>query len=368
MFIGKLKVKDRRYFAIGGFRIPYEVHTEVWEGYKRYYVRLFFFEFCYRKEKYVPQKKRPEDMYRYYADSPITSFLAEGKITYELKRIHCEQRAYKQLGYFPDLDDPKTLNEKIIWLALNYRNPDIAVAADKAKAKEWAGSRVGYDHVVPMIGAYENAMDIDFESLPKRFVAKLNGGWGAEKVMIVKDKSKLDTDRIRAIFSSWLYPWNIYYYRNMCVTDEKLEKPLIVIEEFIGDEEKGLDDYKFYCSRGEIKFALIVSGRGGDGESRVFVDENGEILPFARKGKGSSDSVELPLEFEKMKEISRKLSSSFPFVRVDLYDVDGHIYVGEMTFTPGMFLRFEPGEWDLKLGEMVDISEEIASLGDGKKE
>lgn len=363
MLIGKIKVRDRQYFAIGGFRIPYETHTEIYGGYRRYYVRIFFFEFAYRKEKYTAPEKRPEDMYRYYADTPITSFLAEDKITYEMQRIHCEQRAYKQLGYFPDLDDPKTLNEKIIWLALNYRNPDIAVAADKARAKDWIGKRVGYEHVVPMIGAYETALDIDFESLPEKFVAKLNGGWGAEKVMIVKDKSKLDTDRIRAIYSSWLYPWNNYYYRNMCVTDEKLEKPLIVIEEFIGDEERGLDDYKFYCSRGEVKFALIVSGRGGDGEARVFVDENGRILPFARKGKGSSDSVELPSEFDKMKEICAVLSEAFPFVRVDLYDVEGRIYVGEMTFTPGMFLKFEPQEWDLKLGEMVDIEDEVRIVG-----
>lgn len=351
-FIGKIKVKDRRYFAIGNFRIPYDVHTEIYGGYIRYFVHLFFFEFQYKKKKYVKPEK---DMYRYYADTPLTSFLAEEKITYEMKRIHCEQRAYKQLGYFPDLDHPKTLNEKIIWLALNYKNENISVAADKAKAKEWIGSRVGYEHVVPMIGAYDSANQIDFDSLPDRFVAKLNGGWGAEKVMLVRDKSKLDIDRTKATLSSWLYPWNNYYYRNMCVTDEKLEKPLIVIEEFIGKSDEALSDYKFYCSRGEIKFALIVTGRNSEGEARTFVDRNYEVLPFARKGKGAAVSPEKPSGYETMCDICRTLSKEFPFVRIDFYEVDGRVYVGEMTFTPGMFLRFDPPEWDLKLGELVDI-------------
>ena len=100
--------------------------------------------------------------------------MMEGKITPEMQRIHCEQKAYKQMGYFPNLKHPKTLNEKIIWLALNYKNPHIAVAADKGKAKKWIAERVGEKYLIPMLGVYDDVNDIDFDALPDRFVAKLN--------------------------------------------------------------------------------------------------------------------------------------------------------------------------------------------------
>ena len=262
------------------------------------------------------------------------------------------------MGYFPNLKQPRTLNEKIIWLALNYKNPHIAVAADKGKAKEWVGSRVGYDHVVPLLGVYEDVNDIDFKALPDRFVAKLNDGWGADRVMIVRDKSKLNIDRTKAVLSSWLYPWNKYYYQNMCITDEKMEEPTIVIEEFLdaGDGQSP-EDYKFYCCNGEPKFALVVAGRGGENQTRSFVDMDWNVLPVARVDKQIGYDVEKPACLDEMMELCRKLSAGFPFVRVDLYEMDDKVYVGEMTFTPGMFLRFSSRAWDAKLGEYLELPE-----------
>lgn len=144
----------------------------------------------------------------------------------------------------------------------------------------------------------------------------------------------------------------------MCITDEKPKQPLVVIEELLEqDKKKHLDDYKLYCCNGQVKFALIVTNRGSIRESRTYVDRDWNVLPVRRKGKYSSTAPAQPDNFQTMIELAEKLSSGFPIVRVDFYNVNGHIYVGEMTFTPGLFLCFQPKEWDFKLGEYLDISE-----------
>lgn len=287
---------------------------------------------------------------------PRMAYAMEDKITMDMKKHYCEQKGFKQLHYFPNLDQPKSFNEKLLWLALHYKNPHHKVASDKARAKEWVGSRIGYEYVVPLIGIYDNVNGIDFDALPNRFVIKANEGWGADEVILVEDKRKINIDQLKAVISNWLYPWSSYYYNNMCITDEKPEKPLIVIEEFLDHEgSKFLDDYKFYCCNGKVKFALVINERGSGHESRTFVDANWNVLPVRRGGKFSAVTPEKPENLEKMFELAEKLCGEFPFVRIDFYNLDGKIYVGEMTFTPGLFLRLEPKEWDFKLGEYLEL-------------
>lgn len=288
---------------------------------------------------------------------PRMAYAMEDKITPEMKKHYCEQKGFKQLRYFPNLDDPRSYNEKILWLALHYKNPHHAVASDKAKAKDWIGSRVGYEYVVPLLGVYDNANAIDFDALPDKFVMKANEGWGADQVIIVTDKSLCSADHLRALAASWLYPWSSYYYNNMCITDEKPEKPLVIIEEYLEHEgTEFLEDYKLYCCNGRVKFSLVISERGTANQKRVFVDRDWNMLPVRRAGKKNGALPPKPLNLEKMYEIAETLAKDFPFVRIDFYNLDGKLYVGEMTFTPGLFLRLEPRDWDFRLGEQLDIS------------
>ncbi len=355
--VRKIEVKQKKYVVLLGLRIPYETHIEVTKTCRRKYISILGLEFCYKKLPLLKKKLVPNtnQTFTYVPNLPLKAFQLEGKITPEMQRIHCEQKAYKQLGYFPNLKYPQTINEKIIWLALNYKNPNIAVAADKGKAKDWISARVGEQYVVPLLGVYDDVNDIDFETLPDQFVAKLNDGWGADKVMIVRDKAKLDIDKTKAILSSWLYPWNNYYYQNMCITDEKMEKPTIVIEEYLDAGKSQPDDFKFYCCNGEPKFALVVAGRGGNSQTRSFVDMDWNVLPFARKGMKVAKEALKPGNLDEMIRLCRELSKEVPFVRIDFYEVDGKVYVGEMTFTPGMFLSFTSKEWDRKLGDYLQL-------------
>lgn len=364
--VGKERIGKNKYIRLLGLRIPYWTHIERAKGCRKRYIRLLGLEFCYKKlpPKKLPSKKRPplrsavntNVVHRYAVNPPRQNYLMEGHITQEVQQIHCEQKAYKQLGYFPNLKDPKSWNEKVIWLALNYKNPNIAVAADKGRAKAWLAERVGEEYVIPLIGVYSSVQDIDFAALPQQFVAKLNDGWGADKVMIVRDKAQLNVDRAKAVLSSWLYPWNNYYYQNVCISDLKMDRATIVIEEYREQENaSALDDFKFYCCNGEPKFALVVTGRGTKQQTRSFVDMEWNVLPVARAGKPSATQPEKPQGFDTMLSLCRTLAKDFPLVRIDFYEVDGRVYVGEMTFTPGMFLKFEPRSWDYKLGEYLEL-------------
>ena len=352
--------QKQKYLVCVGIRLPYTTHFELDEGKKKKYISILGTEFCYKKQQISNAKKLNSNTeFKYEPLTQQDAFMMEGIITPEIQRIHCEQKAYKQLGYFPDLRNPKTLNEKILWLALHYKNPNIAIATDKATAKEWISSRVGAEYVVPLIGVYTDVNDIDFDSLPEHFVAKLNDGWGADKVMIIRDKLSLDIDKTKAVLSSWLYPWNNYYYQNLCITDEKMVEPKIIIEEYLdaNNEAQVPDDFKFYCCNGKPQFALVVANRGTKEQTRAFVNMNWEIMPVSRKGYKRAETVACPQHLEVMQELAQKLSKGFPFVRIDFYEVDGKVYVGEMTFTPGMFLKFSSKGWDLKLGNYLDLHE-----------
>ena len=311
--------------------------------------------------------KTVEDPATYYNPlTPRECFMMEDKITLKEQKQHCIQKAYKQMGYCPNIDNPQSFNEKIIWLALYYKNPNIKIAADKHLAKKYISDIVGEKYVVPLIGVYEDVNDIDFDKLPKQFVCKASDGWGANEVKIIKDKNVISKDYLKAQMSNWLYPWSNYYYQNMCITDQKIP-PKIIIEEYLEGENGGLDDYKFYCCNGEPKFVLVVSDRKSKIQTRTFVDLNWKPIPVRRKGMAVAGTPKKPEKLAEMLKLCKKLAKDYPLVRIDFYEVDGKVYVGELTFTPGLFLGFRPIEMDYKLGEYLDLSKYMNKETKAKK-
>lgn len=356
--IYKERRDDETFIRVLGLRIPYKTHIETEGRIIRHWVNVLGVELQYRKSSdFTQEEPNTNIIYHYYNNSPKEAFLMENQVDISIQKIHCEQKAYKQLGYFPDLTNPKSFNEKIIWLALYYKNPNIAIAADKSRAKKWIEERIGTGYVIPAIGVYNSIQELNFNKLPNQFVAKLNDGWGSDEIMIVRDKTKLDVDKTKAILSSWLYPWKNYYYQNLCVTDEKMDRPRILIEKYVSDgDNQYLQDYKLFCCNGDPKFVLLVDGRGSEEQTNTFVTLDWEVIPVSRLGKDICNIPKKPITFEIMIELAKKLSKDFPFVRIDFYEVLGKTYVGEMTFTPGMFLKFEPRAWDYKFGDYLDIS------------
>ena len=252
-----------------------------------------------------------------------------------------------------DLKDPKTFNEKLQWLKLYDRNPSYTQMVDKYEVKKVVEKIIGKEYIIPTIDVYEHVEDINFDKLPSQFVLKCTHDSGG--IVICTDKEKLDIEnavkKLKKGLKSNFYNTNREWpYKNV--------KSRIIAEKYMTDGDGELRDYKFFCFDGEPKVMFIASDRFNKSvETKFdFFDMNFNHLPFRNGHPNSSQIITKPAGFEKMKQIASRLSKGIPQVRVDLYDIDGQIYFGEMTFFHwGGFVKFDPEEWDYKMGEFIHL-------------
>ena len=267
----------------------------------------------------------------------------------DLKRVF-----YKNLGYYLDLRNPKTFNQKIQWLKLYYKDPLMTRCVDKAEFKNYIREQMGEEYVVPFYGAYENENDIDFDALPDRFVLKSNVQSDAKHILVVKDKKRIDLDKTKTLLSTWLMKKN-----NLCCSYCNAYwdvVPKILIEEYLESASGGIDDYKFYCYNGICKHFLVCKDRG-PATKYINYDLNFDCItpsPNSHKATGKCEDQDI---IRKMIEIAEKLAKPFPFVRVDFYYVDGRMYIGELTFYPGGGYNTYSREWDEKFGSYLKLPE-----------
>lgn len=249
--------------------------------------------------------------------------------------------------------DPKSFNEKMQWLKIYDRKPEYTKMVDKYDAKDFIRDKVGDNYVVKNYGVWNNFDDIDFNKLPDKFVLKTTHDSGG--VVIVTDKTKLNVEEAKEKLEKSLK--NNFYlmarewpYKNV--------KPRIIAEEYLEDESGELIDYKFFCFDGVPKVMFIATDRMKEGEETKFdfYDMNFEHLPFTNGHPNSTKPQNKPIMWDEMLRISQSLSEGIPLLRVDLYCVNGKLYVGELTFYHwGGVIPFEPEEWDYKLGEYIKL-------------
>lgn len=253
----------------------------------------------------------------------------------------------------PDLKNPKTLNEKINWLKLNDfpHNPLVIQCADKYRVREYVTESIGEEYLVPLIGVWDKAEDINYESLPDKFILKCNHGCAYN--ILVDDKKAIDTVATNKRLSKWLK--EDFSYFNAEPQYHKISRK-IICEKHLG---QNLIDYKFWCLNGKTAFYYITSGAYGhaSGRSLVHYYPDGSRTPFQREGYGSDDYPQDRAVIKQMMILAEKLAKPFPFVRVDFFMVDGHIYFSELTFTPGGgFNAHKPQSAFDKEGDKLDIS------------
>ena len=256
-----------------------------------------------------------------------------------------------KMGHRLDLKNPSTFNEKLQWLKLYNRKPEYTRMVDKSEAKIVAENILGKGYVIPTLGVWDKFEDIDFNSLPDRFVLKTTNGGGGGGVIICRDKTKLNSVSAAKQLNSSLKA-NIY--RHLKEWPYKNVKPRILAEQFMVDESGELRDYKFYCFNGEPKVFLVASERFSG--HRTYFDMEGNHLPFTQGGTNNPVTPALPSTFEEMKQVAKKLSHGLPHVRIDLYSVDEKVYFGEFTFFDSSgFEKFTPREWDDVFGEWLEL-------------
>ncbi|MCH8571899.1 hypothetical protein LSI54_11115 [Nesterenkonia sp. AY15] len=274
-------------------------------------------------------------------------------------------RAYIQLYYFAkfgkvcDLRNPSTFNEKLQWLKVNYRLPEHSNLVDKYAVKKIVADEIGEEHVIPTLAVYESAEDIDFDTLPESFVLKCTHD--SEGVALVKNKSCVDVTEIRsrlrlALKQNFYYIGREPHYRHVA--------PRIIAEPFIKDDQHDqLLDYKFFCFDGEVKAIFIASGRGSESMKFDYFDADFNSLEIRQSYPNSKVPPAKPNGYEKMLDIAKKLSKGHPHVRVDLYEVNGHVYFGELTFFHfSGFAPFRPSKWDEIWGGWLNLPEKANPL------
>lgn len=278
------------------------------------------------------------------------------KICNKILRILPDQW-FIQLKYFyhfhrfANLKNPKTFNEKLQWLKLHDRNPLYTTLVDKYAVKKWVADRIGEQYIIPTLGVWDKAEDIDFDKLPNQFVLKCTHDSGS--IIICRDKSKLDKNDIIVKLSLSLKNNGYWYGREW---PYKNVKPRIIAEKYMEDAiTHELRDYKFFCFNGMPKFMYISNDRGMMPHTDFF-DMNKVSLPFRLKDSPSPRKPSIPKQFEKMKNLAILLSRDIPCVRVDFYIVEEKIYFGELTFFHcSGFVKFEPHEWDKKIGDLIKL-------------
>lgn len=277
--------------------------------------------------------------YAYYCRLPV--FMYPG----ELKRWY-----KKVTGFSLDLKNPKSFNEKIQWLKLYDSTPLKTRLADKYLMREWIKKKIGGKYLVPLLGVWDSFDEIDFDKLPDKFALKTNHGssWN----IIVDNKSAFNQAEAKEKFDTWM---GLNFAFRMGFELQYMNIPRKIIAEKYLENTEGLKDYRFYCFNGKPYQIWVDIYSGTPNHLRSIFDMDWNQIPLkCTWPDGGALLNEKPKNFEKMKEFAALLSRDFSFVRVDFFEVNGKLYMGEMTFTPMSGLgKFEPLKWDNKLGDLL---------------
>lgn len=251
-----------------------------------------------------------------------------------------------------NLENPRTFNEKLNWLKLNYHNPQCTLMADKYWVKKWVAEKVGSEYVVPCYGHWKCIEDVDFSNLPDVFFLKSNQDSGGG-IMIDKRKG-IDMNTLRRRFSpskiakdNWFWSSREWAYKHI--------EPCILAEEYL-DEGTGheVHDYKFWCFNGKPVYMYITNK--GEIIKENFYDMDFNPVDIDHGFERTIPEYEKPANFEKMKELAAKLSEGLPFVRIDFFNANECLHFGECTFYDWAGLRpFTSEEWDVKLGKLLAL-------------
>ena len=270
-------------------------------------------------------------------------------------------RYFAKFKKMPNLKNPQDLNEKILWLKLFSDTTKWTELADKYKVRKYVESLGLGKYLVKLYGHWTNVEDINFNDLPNSLIFKVNNGDGKGTNYIVRDLKQEDKRDLCILFEKWLNRKNIGalsaepQYKNM--------SPCIIAEELLSIPSgySSLVDYKIWCINGEAKYIWTCCDRDEDGggadvmtydlewnphpEFSVFTSEyrKGRILPK-------------PDNLDEMLDLAEKLSNGFPQLRVDLYNINGKIYFGELTFTSqGGMMDFFTKDFLTELGKDIKL-------------
>lgn len=274
---------------------------------------------------------------KFFSDQTYLKLLYKGKMNRKL-----------------NLDHPQRFSEKLQWLKLYDRKPEYPLMADKYEVRKYVAEKLGdKKYLIPLISGavWERADDIDFGILPEQFVLKCTHD--SQSVIVCKNKADLNEEIVKKTFNKALKR-NYYYEGRQWVY--KNIKPRIIAEQFMGTEDgTDLKDYKFFCFNGIPKVIEVDYDRFTN-HTRKYYDANWNELDIQNIYPKSDRTGDKPDHLEEMLDIAAKLSQDMYHARIDLYDIAGSVYFGEITFYHNAgFCKFTPDEVDIQWGEWLKL-------------
>lgn len=270
---------------------------------------------------------------------------------------YLSKRFKESHGYPLDIVNPRSLNEKLQWLKLKDKRQMLVQHADKLAVREYIKSQFGEEYLIPLLGVFNSFNDIQTVNLPEEpFIIKTTHD--SRNFHIIKDKLQTNLNLVRADMH-WAMRRNYYWI------DREWQygaiEPKIIVEKLLQDNGKIPNDYKFNCFNGKVEFIYVSIDRDGINKRNIYSRNWVPLLfTWSKKYKNHKElrgpEIEPPFNFDKMIEIAEKVAKNYDYVRVDLYNIDGRIYFGEITHCHGGgFDQIQPREWDFRLGEKLKI-------------
>lgn len=260
-----------------------------------------------------------------------------------------------KMGRKLNLKNPIRFSEKIQWLKLYDHKPVYTKMVDKITAKSFVADIIGSQYIVPTLGEWDHFDDIDFNSLPNKFVLKTNHGGGGGGVVICRDLSLFNKLEAKKKMERSL-KHSIYHY--LREWPYKGIKPKIFAEELLEDTgEHGLMDYKIFCCNGEPRMVKVNYDVASDYHVCWYdIEWNKKVGTTIYDPVDDRVIIDKPNNLELMLDMARQLSIGVPYLRVDFYNVRGAIKFGELTFSPGSgFEPFDPDSFDIEIGSWINL-------------
>lgn len=279
----------------------------------------------------------------------ILSHVIPDRLYLKIKYYQCLRRRLR-------LNDPTTFNEKLNWLKLYDRNPEYMKMVDKYEVREHIAKTIGEEYLIPLFSVYDDVEDIDWSELPRSFVLKCTHGSGFN--IICRDKTKLDIVSSKKKLQKWMRE-NLFWYGREW--PYKYVQPRIICESYMVDESGiELKDYKIFCFGGEPKLIQVDYDRFTNHKRNLYDMDWNYIRASIQYPSDPATTIKKPENLEIMINVSKKLAENIPHVRIDLYNIEGKVFFGEMTFYHGSgFEKFQPEDFNKQLGSWIDLPKSL---------
>ncbi len=254
-----------------------------------------------------------------------------------------------------NLKHPQRYTEKLQYLRLFVYpyDPQVSRCADRIRVRNYLKENGFEQYLIPSLGYVEKFDQIDLQELPDKFVLKCNHACAFNQLIL--DKTTMNSKSLKKKFHKWL---KTDYGRLTLERHYSNIIPKILIEQYLGEGDLLPTEYKIHVFNGKAKNLYVVTGRGFDIRYTNFYIDWTPFDGSQFNGWRKADQpISRPENFDEMVALAEKLAAPFPFVRVDLYNINGRIFFNEMTFTPAKgTLLLDDDSVDYQMGAWLDIS------------